>query len=41
MHMGLESLESVLKFASFDTKVSSIACVEHIEQYIAKAYFNN
>ena len=31
MHVGLESLESALKSASFDTKITSIACWEHVE----------
>ena len=31
MHMGLESLESALKSASFDTKITSIASWEHIK----------
>ena len=31
MHMGLESLESALKSASFDIKIISIACWEHVE----------
>ena len=38
MHMILESLESDFKRALIDTKISQIACWEHIEpktQYIA------
>ena len=31
MHMGLVSLESALKSASFDTKITSIADWEHVE----------
>ena len=31
MHMGLESFESALKSASFDTKITSIADWEHVE----------
>ena len=31
MHMGLESLESALKSASFKTKITSIADWEHVE----------
>ena len=31
MHVGLESLESALKSASFDTKITSIADWEHVE----------
>ena len=40
MHMILESLESDFKCALIDTKISQIACWEHIEpktQYIAMA----
>ena len=40
MHMILESLESDFKRALIDTKISQIACWEHIEpkkQYIAMA----
>ena len=43
MHMGLESVESALKSASFDTKITLIACWQHVEpkktQYSAMAYF--
>ena len=42
--MGFESLESTLKSASSDTKISLIACWEHAKpkkQYIAMAYFDN
>ena len=31
MHIGLKSLESALKSASFDTKITSIAGWEHAE----------
>ena len=31
MHMGLESLESAVKSTSFDIKIISIACWEHVE----------
>ena len=44
MHMILESLESDSKRIFCDTKISSIACWEHIDQkaqYIAMAYIDN
>ena len=31
MHMRLESLESILNRTTFDSKISSIACQEHIK----------